>query len=243
MMPIPKILGVITARGGSKGIPRKNIKELKGQPLVVYTVKAAQESGIFDRIILSSDDPEIAELARRHGVEVPFIRPAELAQDDVPHLPVMRHAVEWLKENQNYWPDLVAILQPTAPLRQPWHLKEALELLIKLKADSVVSVIEVPKHLSPYWAVIRDEEGLGELFIGQPIRRRIGRRQDFPHTVYANNAAVYIFKPELLFDPKESNFYGDRVAIYPMAEKYSVNIDSPEDWLLAERALEKLEQL
>ncbi|MBI2453955.1 MAG: acylneuraminate cytidylyltransferase family protein [Parcubacteria group bacterium] len=234
------LLGVITARGGSKGIPRKNIKDLCGQPLIAYTIKAAQESGIFDRIILSTDDAEIAEVAKKYGVEVPFIRPAELAQDGTPHLPVMQHAVSWLKENENYQPDLVAILQPTAPLRQARHLKEALELLIKNKADSVISVTEIPGHYSPYWAVVADENGLGKLFIGDQIRNRIPRRQNFPKKTYANNGVLYIFKTGLLSDMERPSFYGERVAIYPMAEKYSVNIDSPKDWLLAERAMGEL---
>ncbi len=235
-----KILGVITARGGSKGIPRKNIKDLKGQPLITYTIKAAQESGIFDRLIISTDDPEIAEMAKKYGVEVPFIRPADLAQDTTPHLPVMQHAVKWLEDNENYQPDLVSILQPTAPLRQARHLKEALDLLIKREADSVFGVVEIPNHFSPYWAVVEDKDGLGQLFIGQPIKDRITRRQDFPQKVYVNNGAMYIFKRDLLFDAQKPNFYGDRVVIYPMPEKYSINIDSPEDWPLAELALEKI---
>lgn len=237
-----KILGVITARGGSKGILGKNIKDLCGMPLIAYTIKSAQESGIFDRIILSTDDPKIAEVAKKYGCEVPFMRPAELAQDATPHLPVLQHAVSWLKEHENYMPDLVANLQPTAPLRQPRHLKEGLELLKKLDADSVVSVVEIPGHYSPYWAVICDEDGLGRLFTDEPIRKRIPRRQNFPQKTYSNSGAFYIFKTELLFDPEEPNLYGDKVAIYPMEKKYCVNIDEPDDWFLAELALDKLEQ-
>lgn len=235
-----KIVGVVTARGGSKGIPHKNIKNLCGQPLIAYTIKAAQDSGIFDRIILSTDAAEIAEVAKKHGVEVPFMRPAELAQDHTPHLPVMQHAVRWLKENENYHPDLVAILQPTAPLRQAWHLKEALDLMLKLKADSVVGVVEIPGHFSPYWAVTCDENSLGQLFIGKPIRDRIPRRQEFPAKTYSNNSSLYIFKTDLLFDPEKPSFYGEKVAIYPMEEKYSINIDNPDDWLLAENMLNRL---
>lgn len=232
-----KILGVITARGGSKGIPGKNIRDLCGQPLITYTIKAAKESGIFDRIILSTDDAKIAAVAKKYGCEVPFMRPAELAQDSTPHLSVMQHAVKWLKENENYEPDCVAILQPTAPLRQPWHLREALELMKKNKADSVVGVVEIPGHYSPYWAVTTNENGLGELFIGGPIKNRIPRRQSFPKKAYANSGHVYIFKTKLL---SEDNFYGDKAAIYPIENKYAVNIDAPEDWELAEKALEKL---
>ena len=235
-----KVLGVITARGGSKGIPGKNIKDLCGQPLIAYTIKAAQESGVFDRIILSTDDEKIAGVAKKYGCEVPFMRPAELAQDDTPHLPVMQHAVKWMKENQDYHPDYAAILQPTAPLRQPWHIKEALDLLLKQKADSVVAVTEIPGHFSPYWAVTCDENSLGKLFVGEPIRKRIPRRQSFPQKTYSNSGTLYMFKTELLFDNEEPNFYGDRVAIYPVDEKYCINIDEPRDWELAEKAMEEL---
>ena len=138
-----KILGVITARGGSKGIPGKNIKPFLGKPLIAYTIEAAKKSGVFDpavggtsRLILSTDDPEIAEVAKKYGCEVPFMRPKELAEDKSAHLPVMQHAVQWLKDNENYQPDYVMILQPTSPLRQPFHIKEAVELILKTGADS-----------------------------------------------------------------------------------------------------------
>lgn len=238
-----KILGVITARGGSKGIPRKNIKELKGKPLIVYTIEAAQKSGIFDRIILSTDDAEIAGVAKQYGVEVPFTRPAELAQDNTPHLPVLKHAVEWLRDNQNYLPDAVMLLQPTAPLRQAFHVEEALELLESSGADSVVSMSEIPGHFSPYWAVVEDQNKWAKLLVSsEPLHKRIPRRQSFPQKTYYHNGAIYLFKTDLVLHPHEPNFYGDRAAIYPMAEKYSINIDSPDDWFLAELALEKLEQ-
>ena len=235
-----KILGVITARGGSKSIPRKNIKELCGKPLIAYTVEAAKTSGVFDRIILSTDDQEIAEVAKRYGCEAPFMRPAELAQDTTPHLPVMQHAVKWLEEHEGYTPDYVAILQPTAPLRQAWHLREAVELLKKTSADSVVAMVEIPGHHSPYWAVKIDEQGLGALLIsGEPIRKRIPRRQNLPKA-YTHSGALYLFRTGLLFDPVEPNFYGDKVAAYVMEDKYNVNIDNPADWESAEQAMRKL---
>lgn len=238
-----KILGIITARGGSKGIPRKNIKDLKGQPLIAYTIVSAQESGIFDRLILSTDDAEIAEVAKKYGVEAPFTRPAELAQDNIPHLPVLKQAVEWLKENQNYSPDAVMLLQPTAPLRQVFHIKEAVELFISSGADSVVSMSEIPGHFSPYWAVVEGPEKWARLLISnEPLRQRITRRQSFPQKTYYHNGAIYLFKPEFLFGANP-NFYGDKTAIYVMEEKYSVNIDEPDDWLLAELALEKIKNV
>ena len=235
-----KILGVITARGGSQSIPRKNIKELCGKPLIAYTIEAATTSGVFDRIILSTDDQEIAEVAKRYGCEVPFMRPAELAEDTTPHLPVMQHAVKWLEEHEGYTPDYVAILQPTAPLRQARHLREAVELLQKTGADSVVAMVEIPGHHSPYWAVKVDEQGLGTLLLSQePIRKRIPRRQNLPKA-YTHSGALYLFRTSILLDPVEPNFYGDKVAAYIMEDKYNVNIDNPTDWELAEQAIKRL---
>src|SRR3989344_1610132 len=186
-----KVLGVITARGGSKSIPRKNIKDLAGKPLIAYTIEAAHKSGVFDRVILSTDDQEIADVAKRFGCEVPFMRPAELAEDTTPHLPVMQHAVRWLKENQGYESDYVAILQPTAPLRQSFHFKEALELLKRLEADSVVSVIEIPGHFHPLWAMKINKHSLGTLYVSdEPFRKRPKRRQDLAKA-YAPSGSLY----------------------------------------------------
>ena len=236
-----KILGVITARGGSKSIPRKNIKDLAGKPLIAFTIEAANKSGVFDRVILSTDDQEIADVTKRYGGEVPFMRPAELAEDKTPHLPVMQHAVRWLKDNEGYEPDFVAILQPTAPLRQAFHLQEAVDLLKKTGADSVVAMVEIPGHHSPYWAVKVDEQGLGTLLLSDdPIRRRIPRRQDLPKA-YTHSGALYLFKTSLL-DMPEPNFYGDKVAAYVMDEKFNVNLDSPSDWELAEVRIKKLRE-
>lgn len=236
-----RILGVIPARGGSKSIPRKNIKDLGGKPLLVWTVEAAKTSGVFDRLILSTDDAEIAEVGRRWGVEMPFTRPAELAEDATPTLPVLQHAVQYLKEHENYQPDAVMLLQPTAPLRQAFHIREAAELFQQSGVDSVVSVVEIPGHFSPYWAVVENEDGHATLFSGTPVRNRIPRRQEFPQKTYSHNGAMYLFKTPLLFDSVEPNFYGDRVRLYKMDDKYSVNIDSPEDWTLAETALRALQ--
>jgi len=232
----PKVLGIITARGGSKSIPRKNVKELGGKPLIAYTVEAAKESEIFDRIILSTDDKEIAEVGKKYGAEIPFMRPEGLAEDSTPTMPVLKHAVTWMKENKNYHPDFVAILQPTAPFRQPRHLKEAFALLKKNNADSVISVAQIPGHSNPMWALRLDDQGLASLLVsGDLVRKRIPRRQDLP-TAYTNSGHLYIFKTDLLFAP-EPNFYGDKVAAYVVEDKYCINIDGPEDWERAEKAI------
>src|SRR3989344_5310224 len=140
-----KILGLITARGGSKSIPKKNIKFLCGKLLIAYTIDEAKKSGVFDRIILSTDDKEIADVGRKFGVEVPFMRPKKLAKDKTPTLPVLIHAISWLRENENYFPDYIMLLQPTSPFRNSDHIREAKELIEKSGADSVVGVGKIPE--------------------------------------------------------------------------------------------------
>lgn len=238
-----KILGVITGRGGSKGIPKKNIKPLCGKPLIAYTIEAARTSGALDRVILSTDDPEIAEIAREYGCEVPFMRPKELAEDQTPTLPVLQHTVSFLREHQGYEPEAVMLLQPTAPLRRASHIREAARLFQETGADSVVSVCEIPGHFSPYWAVVAGGNGWARLFGGGEIWDRIPQRQDFPQKTYSHNGAIYLFKTHLLFHPERANFYGERVKLYSMDAKESVNIDGPEDWEEAERWLKKSSEL
>lgn len=228
-----KILGLIIARGNSKGIPHKNIKELAGKPLIAWTIDAAKKSGIIDRLVLSTNDKEIASIAKRYGAEVPFMRPAELAQDTTASLPVIQHAVSWLKKNEKYEPDAVLLLQPTAPFRQAFHIKEAINLFKKNKCDSVVSLSLVPGHYNPHWVFKLNKKNELELFTGESIKNIIKRRQDLP-LVYTRNGAIYIFKPHLLFQMPEPSLYGDKVFGYVMEEKYSVNLDTPDDWIIAE---------
>lgn len=230
-----KTLGIVTARGGSKGIPRKNIKLLGGKPLIAHTIEAARESGIFDRIILSTDDEEIAAVGKKHGAEVPFMRPAELAEDTTPTLPVLVHVLEWLKENEGYEPDMVALLQPTCPLRRPEHLKQAHELFVRSGADSVVSMKEVPGHYNPHWQFNLGENGRIAIFTGEPFSDIVKRRQDLPKT-YTRNGAVYLFKASLLFRDQPT-FYGDDIRAFIMDERSSVNIDEPADFERAEEYL------
>lgn len=230
-----KILGVITARGGSKGVPRKNIKLLNGKPLVAYTIEAAKKSNIFDRIILSTEDEEIASTGKEFGVEVPFVRPLELAGDSVPTISVLVHALEWLRTNEGYIPDAVMLLQPTAPLRKPEHIREAQDLFVQSGADSVVSMTEVPLHLNAHWQFLRDWQGRATIATGEAFHEIVKRRQELPVT-YARNGAIYLFKTPLLFGEIPS-FYGETVCAYLMDEASSINIDSPEDFAEAESCI------
>ena len=231
-----KVLGVITARGGSKGIPGKNLKLLGGRPLIAYTIDAAQQSNALDRLILSTDDAAIAEAAQALGCEVPFLRPPELARDDTPHLPVMQHAIEWLAGNQGYRPDLVMILQPTSPLRRAEHVREAVSLAQTSGADSVIGVSAVPVHYHPLRTLRVDTDGTATLFVtGEPVRRRDKRRQDLP-PVWAMNGAIYLFRTSTLFDP-EPSLFGARSVAYVMPHSSALSIDDPDDWTEVERHL------
>jgi CMP-N,N'-diacetyllegionaminic acid synthase len=234
--PKPTVLGVITARAGSKGIPGKNTRPLAGKPLIAYTIESALASGVFDRLILSTDDEEAARVARDLGCEVPFMRPAALCADDTPHLPVMQHAVAWLRDEQRYEPDWVMILLPTSPLRQASHIVESVGLALESGADSVVSVDRMPAHYHPLRALTVDERGWARLFVGdRPVRERPVRRQGMPET-WLFNGAIYLFKAALLRTP-EPSLYGDRVKTYPMTPPFGHNIDDAADWAEAERIL------
>ena len=238
-----RVLGVVTARAGSKGIPGKNTKLLAGKPLILYVIDAALESRAFDRVIISTDDEEAARLAASRGIDVPFMRPPALATDDTPHLPVMQHALTWLRDQEGYQPDSVMTLLPTAPLCQPAHFREAIALEQSTGADSVIGVEELPAHVNPMRVVKVDGDGWARLFVGdQPVRRRPGRRQDVPRA-WVMNGAIYLFKTRCLFDPDDPSLYGDRVAAMIMPPPYGFNLDDPDDWDRAEQLLPALTRL
>src|SRR3989338_8674422 len=204
---MPKILGVVTARGGSKSIPGKNIKLLGGKPLISHIIESAKKSGIFDRLILSTDDEKIAEVAKKYGVEMLFLRPAELAQDATPHLPVIEHALAFMRDNEKYTPEYTAILQPTSPMVKPQDFIKAFELLKEKNADSVIGVVKIPPHYNPLRSLKTDSDGFLSLFVtGDPVRKRISRRQDcfliplsrvftetrLSHTLWMKNPALIL---------------------------------------------------
>jgi CMP-N,N'-diacetyllegionaminic acid synthase len=234
----PTTLGVVTARGGSKALPGKNLKLLAGKPLLAYTVEAARRSAAFDRLVLSTDDPAIAEVGRALSCDVPFLRPADLARDDTPHLPVLQHVVSWLRDRDRYEPDLVMILQPTSPFRTEADIHAAIDLIAATDADSVVSVSPIPSHYNPMRAIRIDDGGGAALFVtGAPVRARLNRRQDLP-AAWTLNGAIYLFRTRLLFD-SEPTLYGDRTAAYVMPSDRGLSIDDADDWEAAERALQR----
>lgn len=228
--PDLKYLGVIIARGGSKGIPLKNIHPCAGRPLLAYTCDAATASQRLSRVILSTDSPQIAEVGRANGVAVPFMRPAELAKDDVGSIPVIRHALDFLAAEEGYVPDIVVTLPPTAPLRRAIHIDEAIDLLVKENSDSVVSVAPVPGHYNPHWQ-FRIVEGQLTIFTGESLTEIVPRRQRLA-TTYTRNGALYVFWRRTL--EKYGNQYGRDCLPYIMLPEESVNIDTMEDLVLAE---------
>jgi CMP-N,N'-diacetyllegionaminic acid synthase len=180
-------------------------------------------------------------VGRALGCDVPFLRPAELAQDDTPHLPVIQHAVRWMEEHAAYRPDAVMILQPTSPLRHPVDIRASIELLERSGADSALSVSEVSAHEHPMRTLRVDETGAAVLFVtGAPVRQRINRRQDLP-VAWVMNGAIYICRASVLF-AAEPSLYGDRVVAYRMPAGRAVSIDDMDDWVAAERALLELNQ-
>ena len=230
-----KIVAVIPARGGSKRIPRKNIKNFCGKPLIAWTILGALKSKYLDRVIVSTDDEEIAKIAKKYGAEAPFLRPAELAIPTIGLEPVLKHSYEWLLENENYKADALALLLPTAPLRQTRHIDDAIEIFKKKKSDSVVAINETPASHSPYWTLVINKKGKVTLWNGSGLENRITRSQDFPQKCYSWNDLAYVFKPKNLFK-KVPNLYGDNVEQYiiPDPSRYEADINTPDDWEAAE---------
>lgn len=232
------ILGIIPARGGSKGIPHKNLYPLAGQPLIWYTFQAVRSSAMLTRTILTTEDQEIAEYARRQGIDVPFLRPRELAQDETPSLAVVQHALHALIHDSV--PDVVVLLQPTAPLRQGAHIDEAVRLLIEQNAEAVVSVTPIPAHYHPYWAFEVNEAHIMQPFDKRGGPQRYPRRQLLP-PVYSRNGAVYAVRRRLI--QEQHTLYGSRPLAYIMPPDVSVNIDSLEDLQAVERFLTRAKRL
>jgi CMP-N,N'-diacetyllegionaminic acid synthase len=236
MKSSPKILGVITARGGSKGIPGKNIKLLGGKPLIAYTIETAKKSKLLTHLIVSTDDEKIAQVCRDFGAEVPFIRPAELAADKAPHLPVMQHAVQFMEKREGVTFDYVVILQPTSPFRTVEDLDGTLQKLIDTGADSAVSISEMPSQGHP----IKAKKLEGDRLLAYCIPEVEGtRRQDLP-TAYRRNGIVYSMRRDTLM--KDNRLYGENVVGYVTAKERAVDIDVPLDWIVAEYVLEELKK-
>jgi CMP-N,N'-diacetyllegionaminic acid synthase len=220
---VMRVLGIVPARGGSKGVPRKNIQLVNGKPLLQYTAEAALQTKRLSRVILTTEDEEIADIGRRCGLEVLFLRPLELAADDTPTLPVLQHAVGWLEERDDRY-GAVCLLQPTTPMRSPEDIDGCIALLESKSIDSVITVRRVPDEYNPHWVYFEDGEGCLHLSTGS--HTPITRRQALP-PAYHRDGSVYVTRRNVLMD--ENSLYGKRVSGYAVGSDCWVNIDTPED--------------
>ena len=222
-------LGLIPARGDSKGIADKNIAPLSGKPLLAYSAEAALGSKRLDRTILNTDDEHIAQVGRDCGIDVPFLRPPELAQDDTPMIDVMRHVITTLTE-EGTKPDVIVLLQPTSPLRTSQQIDEAIATFEQSEAETLVSVIDVPHQFEPKSLMTLEDDHL--LPVMDPVLRRQDKRQ-----VYARNGpAILIVNTDFLL--QEGKFYGQHCVPYVMDGITSVDIDHASDLAYAEWLLQ-----
>lgn len=228
-----KTIGIIPARGKSESVPHKPIRPFCGKPLIEWTIRAAKKSGALDRVIVLTDSPKIAEVARACGAEVPFFEPAGLAAGiggiELP----LRFVYEKLKEREGYAADRIMMLMPTNPLRQPFHMREAIRLFDAAAADSVVSMNETPANYTPYWTFVKHEKEGARLWGGKRVKHIIDRRQDFPERCWARNELIYLLKPENLY-AKPPRLYGKKMHIYETNPIYEMDINTPDEWRMAE---------
>jgi CMP-N,N'-diacetyllegionaminic acid synthase len=229
MTRTPYAFGVIPARGGSKGLPGKNLRQLGKLSLIGHALASARESELLTRVVVSTDSPEIAEEARRHGGEVPFMRPADLASDQAGMLPVLQHAVRWLESSGGVRPDLIVTLQPTSPFRTGTEMDSTIRKVVETGSDSAQTLVEASYH--PYFMKTLEGDRTIALF---PDGHKFVRRQDAP-PVYQPSGAVYVTRYPTLM--ALGHILGEDNRGVVMDFESSVNIDTEWDFLLAELLL------
>lgn len=222
-----RILAVITARGGSKGLPGKNIKKLGGMPLIVYTIKTAQKSKYISDLILSTDSVKIAKICKKYGLEAPYIQPSKLSTDKSGHLEVMQYAIAFMEKKLKITYDYVTILQPTSPFRSVGDIDNTLKLLIKSKADSAVSIVKVEAREHP----IKIKKLVDNKIEPYCMTELDGlRRQDFP-VAYKRSGAVYAMRRDTIM--KKGQLYGKTIVGFEVPKDRSIDIDTQFDWFQA----------
>jgi len=224
-----RILAIIPARGGSKGVPRKNIKLLGGRPLIQYSIDVALLSACFDKIMVSTDDAEIAKISKQLGAEVPELRPPHLANDNSATIDTVIYTLNYYKERGESF-DAVCLLQPTCPFRDKIDLESAIHIFSLSEADSLVSVSPIPHQYNPHWAFFENEDKQ-YLRIATGEKNIIPRRQSLPEAYY-RNGSIYLTRVEVIIE-KES-LYGDKMSYWKMDHSNIVNIDTMTDWIRAE---------
>lgn len=231
---IPGTLGIIPARGGSKGLPGKNLRPLGGAPLIAHTIRAAVESRI-ERVIVSTDDEEIAAAARDHGAEVPFKRPEALSGDEATSLSVLLHGLRFMEDQARMEIQHVVFLQPTSPFRMAWHIDEALDQYLRSGKTSLIAVTEVQEHHPYFMFTCKDNDTLSPLF---EMEQRPLRRQDLP-TMYRINGALYISRRDYYLDLDDSAAIFDWRSLsgYSMDAPSSLDINDAMDFQRAELTL------
>jgi YrbI family 3-deoxy-D-manno-octulosonate 8-phosphate phosphatase len=235
-MTKPDVLAIVPARGGSKGIPRKNIRLFAGYPLIAYSIAAALQAETVTRTIVTTDDEEIAEIARHYGGETPYLRPAELATDRTPDLPVFRHALTWLAENENYHPDIIVQLRPTIPIRPPKIVDRAVRLLRDHpEADSVRGI--TPAHQTPYkmWLLEGEDKPIRPLTSVPGIDEPYNSPRQVLPAAYSHTGLIDTMRPATIL--KLNSMSGRIILPLLFDPAYSADLDTPEDWRLAEELL------
>ena len=236
MVKRPEVLAVIPARGGSKGIPRKNIKDFSGFPLIAYSIAAAKQSQLVTRVIVSTDDAEIAEIARQWGAETPFLRPEEFARDKTLDLPVLQHGLDWLAENEDYHPEMVVWLRPTSPIRPSDCVDDAIQLLLDHpEADSVRGVIPAGQNPFKMWTVDAESGALNPLLKVEGVAEPYNApRQILPDAYWQTGHIDAIWTKTVL---DKHSMTGQVILPLMIDPRYTVDIDVPADWDHAERVL------
>jgi CMP-N,N'-diacetyllegionaminic acid synthase len=229
-----RVLGLVPARGGSKGIPRKNLKSLAGQPLLAYTARAAKQSKLLSRVLLSTDDSEIAELGRSLGLDVPYLRPPELALDGTPMIDVVLHATRWVQAQGDHYA-AICLLQPTSPLRSAETIDRCVSLLWGKNVDTVISVRPVPAEYNPHWVYFETGDGLLELSMGD--NAPIPSRQQLP-PAYHRDGSIFAAKTETVL--AQESLYGKRVLGFVSPEEEAIDLDTEEQWSALERRLNQV---
>lgn len=229
-----QVLALIPARGGSKSIPRKNIRTFAGHPLIAYSIAAGLAAETVTRLIVSTDDEEIAEVARRYGAETPFLRPADLAEDHTPDLPVFQHALNWLMEHESYRPEVVVQLRPTSPLRRVWHIDQAVyRLLERPDADSIRTVCVPFQNPYKMWKIGAD--GFMQPLLQSAHREPYNMPRQLLPEIYWQTGYVDAARSDTILN--KGSITGDAILPLVIPPEDWIDIDSPDDWRRAERLL------